>query len=139
MNEKRKVIVHNHVFKNAGTSDDHMLKDSLGERWVEWDTPNPGGKISPAELETFILDHPDIVAVSSDQAMPPLPDQHLDIYPIVFLRHPVDRAYSAYLFEWNKQQSTDAPIDSFEECGTEKCSNSRQKGDQSCQTLHLAI
>ena len=98
--EKRKVIIHYHIFKNAGTSIDRMLKESFSERWANYDKPEPTSKISPAELEEFILDNPDLMAVSSHHAVPPLPDKHLEVYPIILLRHPIDRAYSAYLFEW---------------------------------------
>ena len=138
MGEKRKVLIHYHIFKNAGTSIDHMLKQSLGERWVEWDTPHANGKISPAELEAFILDHPDVVAVSSHQAVPPLPDRHLQVFPIVLLRHPLDRAYSAYLFEWGKQKNAAEPVGRFEDYIAEKFSQPRRNAIEDFQTLHLA-
>jgi hypothetical protein len=31
---QRKVVIHYHLFKNAGTSVDRMLKEIYGERWV---------------------------------------------------------------------------------------------------------
>ena len=138
MSGKRKVILHYHIFKNAGTSVDHMLKESLGERWVEWDTSDPGAKISAAEIETYILDHPGIVAVSSHQAVPPLPSRHLDVYPVIFLRHPIDRAYSAYLFEWKKQKGAESPTGHFEEYVAEKFRHPRKNAIEDFQTLHLA-
>ncbi|OGA74823.1 MAG: hypothetical protein A3G81_16870 [Betaproteobacteria bacterium RIFCSPLOWO2_12_FULL_65_14] len=138
MDQKRKVILHYHIFKNAGTSVDRMLKESLGERWASWDTDNPGGKISPAEMEAFILDRPDIAAVSSHQVVPPLPDRHLDVFPIVFLRHPIDRAYSAYLFEWKKQQGVECPKGSFEDYVAEKFKHPRKNAIEDFQTLHFA-
>jgi hypothetical protein len=138
MPEKRKVIVHYHIFKNAGTSVDRMLKDSLGERWVSWDTPNPGGKISPAEMEAFILERPQVLAVSSHQVVPPLPDRHLQVFPIVFLRHPVDRAYSAWLFEWGKQAGLEKPKGTFEDYVKEKLAQRRKSAIEEFQTLHLA-
>jgi hypothetical protein len=59
-------------------------------------------------MEEFILDHPHGAAFSSHQVVPPLPARQLQVLPIVFLRHPIDRAYSAYLFEVQKE--TPAPI-----------------------------
>jgi hypothetical protein len=138
MTGKRKIILHYHIFKNAGTSVDHMLKESLGERWIEWDTTDPGAKISPAEMESFILDHPEILAVSSHQAVPPLPSRHLDVYPIVFLRHPIDRAYSAYLFEWKKQKGTEEPVGSFEDYVADRFATPRSNAIEDFQTLHFA-
>jgi hypothetical protein len=135
---RRKVILHYHVFKNAGTSVDEMLKSSLGERWSEWDKEDPGARISPAEMEQFILDHPDLLAVSSHQIVPPLPSKHLDIYPIVFLRHPIDRAYSAYLFEWKKQKGGSEPIDSFGAYVQQALSQRRKSAIEDFQALHFA-
>jgi len=135
---KRKIVIHYHIFKNAGTSVDRMLGESLGARWTAWDTDNPGGKISPAEMEAFILDHPDLVAVSSHQAVPPLPNRQLDVYPIVFLRHPIDRAYSAYLFEWGRQNGKAEPRGSFEEYVVDKFGLPRKNAIEDFQTLHLA-
>jgi hypothetical protein len=104
-----------------------MLKSSLGDRWAEWDKPDAGARISAAEMETFILDHPDLLAVSSHQVVPPLPARHVDIYPIVFIRHPIDRAYSAYLFEWQKQKGTEEPVGSFGEYVAQALSLGRRK------------
>lgn len=138
MTAKRKIIVHYHIFKNAGTSVDRMLRESFGERWASWDTDNPSGKISPAEMEEYILAHPDILALSSHQAVPPLPDRYLEVYPIVFLRHPIDRAYSAYLFEWQKQQGGSKPIGSFDDYVAVKFKGPRRNAIEDFQAMHLA-
>jgi hypothetical protein len=85
-----------------------------------WDAANSGAKISASEMEAFVLDHPDILAVSSHQVVPPLPDRHLEVYPFIFIRHPIDRAYSAYLFEWKKQKAGDKGVGSFDDYVAEK-------------------
>lgn len=136
--EKRKIIIHYHIFKNAGTSIDRMLKESFSERWANYDKPEPTSKISPAELEEFILDNPDLMAVSSHHAVPPLPDKHLEVYPILLLRHPIDRAYSAYLFEWKKQRGLEQPIGSFRDYIHEKFRQPRRNAIEDFQVLHLA-
>ena len=135
---KRKVIIHYHLFKNAGTSIDKMLAESFGEQWIAWDNSDPNAKIFPADMETFILDHPDILAVSSHQALLPLPDKHLDVYPIVFIRHPIDRAYSAYLFEWGIQKGAEAPIGSFDDYILENFQRPRRNTIEDFQTLRLS-
>jgi hypothetical protein len=79
-----------------------------------------------------------VLAVSSHQAVPSLPDRHLQVFPIVFLRHPIDRAYSAHLFEWKKQAGSEAPKGSFEEYVKEKFAQRRKSAIEEFQTLHLA-
>ena len=134
----RKVIVHYHIFKNAGTSVDHMLRESLGDRWVAWDGTTPGSRISPSELELFIGQHPEAIAFSSHQIVPPLPGGNLNVFPIVFVRHPLDRAYSAYLFEWAKQKGLASPTGSFEQFVTEKFHLKRKSAIEDFQAFHLA-
>jgi len=135
---RRKVILHYHIFKNAGTSVDRMLEDSLGARWANWDRPNAGAKISPSEMEEFILDQPDLLAVSSHQVVPPLPNRSLDIYPIVLMRHPLDRAYSAYLFEWHKQKQASGEDASFDAYVLDRFQNPRANAIEDFQAFHFA-
>lgn len=135
---KRKIILHYHIFKNAGTSIDRMLRQSFGNRWMNIDRPNPGERISASEMEQLILDRPDTIAFSSHQVVPPLPSHHLDVFPIVFLRHPIDRAYSAYLFEWQKQKQAEQPIGKFEDYVLEKFKLRRRNAIEDFQVFHLA-
>ena len=115
-----------------------MLEASLGTRWRQWDLVDPGAKISPLEMEEFILDQPDLIAVSSHQVVPPVPSRHLEVYPIAFVRHPIDRAYSAYLFEWQKQKGSEQPVDSFEAYLCQTLSLRRRSAIEDLQTLHFA-
>src|SRR6185369_4368458 len=135
---RRKLILHYHLFKNAGTSVDEMLEASLGDRWAQWDKDDPNARISPAEMEEFILGHPDLLAISSHQLVPPLPTKHVDIFPIVFIRHPIDRAYSAYLFEWKKQKGGSEPLDSFEAYIRQALSLRRRSAIEDFQAVHFA-
>jgi hypothetical protein len=94
----RKLVVHYHIFKNAGSSIDHALKRALHERWVAFD--GTGGHMPlPAEtLGSFLSTCPSILAVSSHLVRPPAP-MGFDVYPIVIVRDPLDRSYSCYSFE----------------------------------------
>jgi hypothetical protein len=137
--DRRKIVLHYHVFKNAGTSVDQMLEASLGDRWIEWDKPDGGARISAAEMEEFILDRPELLAVSSHQVVPPIPSRHLDVYPLVFIRHPIDRAYSAYLFEWKKQKGSEEPAGTFGEYVTRALSRgARKSAIDDFQAFHFA-
>ena len=134
----RKIIVHYHIFKNAGTSIDEILKKSFGSEWMNFDENPVEGCILPKKIEEVILKNPDLKAISSHLLVPPLPNQTLEVFPIVILRHPIDRAYSAYLFEWQKQAGTDAPKGSFDEFIDSKLQYKNKNAIQNYQTFHLA-
>ena len=110
----RKLVLHYHLFKNAGTSVDTILKDSFGDRWQNIDLPVGGRRrILPAEMAEFILANPQLLAVSSHDVVPPLPIGEFQVFPIVFIRHPIVRARSAYLFEWQKEPGLEEPSGTF--------------------------
>lgn len=96
----RTVIFHYHLFKNAGTSVDHILKDNFGERWVtrEFDVKAP--KVHAQEVAQWIQDNPDALAFSSHTAeLPPPAIDGVTVLPLIYVRHPIDRIASAYSFE----------------------------------------
>lgn len=96
---RRTIIVHYHLFKNAGTSVDAMLKHNFGSSWVNREFAWPNGGSNTAEVSAFLQDHPHIRVLSSHTALLPLPQlDDAEIFPILFLRHPLDRLKSAYLF-----------------------------------------
>ena len=105
----RSVIVHYHLFKNAGTSVESLLRQSFGTAWKSWDQPESGAKISGQQLQQWLESNPRIRAVSSHQLIPPTPRGNFHVTPIVFLREPLSRVRSAWLFEWQKQQGLTEP------------------------------
>jgi hypothetical protein len=95
MKTMRNVIIHYHLFKNAGTAVDYILRQSFGDRlgFVE----GTDGHLSPDDLGKFVQEHEDLVAVSSHQACLPLPQvMGVMFHPIVFLRDPIDRVGSVF-------------------------------------------
>lgn len=138
MNNKRNVVVHYHLFKNAGSSVDHLLKFNFGDKWMAYDGDSPGAIIPRQELEELIAANPDCQAVSSHQIVPPIPQIEGRVYPIVFLRDPIDRVKSAYLFEWKKQLGLDTPKGSLQEYIREKFRNKRQNSIEEFQTIRLS-
>jgi hypothetical protein len=92
----RKVVVHYHIFKNAGTSVDAALAASL-PTWRDW-TEGPAAYLRPDDLAAYLADRPSAEALSCHTLRPPAP-AGFDVFPIILLRHPLDRAYSAYLHE----------------------------------------
>lgn len=103
---KRPVIVHYHLFKNAGTSVDTILKSNFGDRWIEIEGPE-GKKLTPESLVEFIEANPQYDAISSHTAIVSLPVlENVKIIPIFFFRNPIDRIRSAYDFERKQDAHT---------------------------------
>lgn len=93
----RTVILHYHLFKNAGTSFDGILKRNFPGRWVS--SEFPGGNNSAAVAD-WIVANPEAVAFSSHTATGPVPQiPGVRVISVAFLRDPVARIRSAYLFE----------------------------------------
>ncbi|MDO3386633.1 hypothetical protein QWI17_12370 [Gilvimarinus sp. SDUM040013] len=109
----RPVILHYHLFKNAGTSIDTCLQQSFGDRWCNFDSP-VGHTISADDIVARLHQQPELCAISSHDAAPPLPSGDFRVYPIVMLRHPVLRAKSAYLFECGVQNSLSTTAAGFQ-------------------------
>jgi hypothetical protein len=104
---ERKVIVHYHLYKNAGTSIDRIPLLNFGkEEWVKWE--GDGQSADSDALAEFILANPEIKAVSTHLGVIRLPViRNVAILPIIMLRHPLNRIQSVYEFE--KTQVHDAP------------------------------
>lgn len=94
---KRTVILHYHLFKNAGTSVDRILQDNFPDRWV---TREFHGQNNTAQVAEWIKANPKAVAFSSHTVMGPLPRiPGVKILPVILLRDPLARIRSAYQFE----------------------------------------
>lgn len=93
----RTIILHYHLFKNAGTSFDGILKRNFPGKWVAQEFT--GGDNSAA-VKDWIKANPDAVAFSSHTATGPVPNiPGVRVISALFLRDPVARIRSAYAFE----------------------------------------
>jgi len=107
---KRPVILHFHLFKNAGTSVDKILKNNFKNRWGEVEGLNRR-KLDTEDLIQFIRANPGYDAISSHTAVISVPElDDINILPIVFMRHPIDRIRSAYDFERKQDAQTPGAI-----------------------------
>jgi hypothetical protein len=96
---QRNIILHYHFFKNAGTSLDDMLKANFGEQWVTREFHGGHAAVQSA-MVTWICEQKHAVAFSSHTAqLPPPQIPGIDVFPVVFVRHPIDRIASVYAFE----------------------------------------
>ena len=103
----RTIILHYHLFKNAGTSLDLILKRNFGQRWVTAEFPNQGLARNTAQVADWIRAHPDAVAFSSHTAQGPIPQiDGVRIISVMFLRDPIARIRSAYAFERLQEAQT---------------------------------
>ncbi|CTQ75524.1 sulfotransferase family 2 domain-containing protein [Roseibium alexandrii] len=132
------VLVHYHLFKNAGTSFDKILKKNFGEQWQEKEFElGEGCFTNEISVREYLNSNPNIKALSSHTALLPPPIlSDTEAFPVVFLRHPIVRLKSAYLFE--KEQKADtygaqlAKRCSFSEYIVERIGT---KGDYSCRNF----
>jgi hypothetical protein len=99
--DQRHIVLHYHLFKNAGSTVDAILRRSFGESaWMGIEGDRLRGVLPAARVHEAVVANPRIRAVSSHQARLPVPvARGIAFYPIVFLRHPIDRARSVYAFE----------------------------------------
>jgi hypothetical protein len=93
---RKPVIIHYHIFKNAGTSVDAALQASFGSAWTSFEGSHAADIQTADALRRYLLANPQAEAVSTHLGRPPLPWP--ECLPIVFLRHPVLRARSVYEF-----------------------------------------
>ncbi|TMK06653.1 MAG: hypothetical protein E6G72_16545, partial [Alphaproteobacteria bacterium] len=101
---RRPIIIHYHFFKNAGTSVDAILQRNFGAGWTSREYPP---RSTPNAAREFLTANPQIAALSSHTLPLPPPDiPDAEILPILFIRHPLDRLKSAYLFERNQRADT---------------------------------
>jgi len=103
---ERRIILHYHLFKNAGTSLDHILKQNFGDKWVTREFPMNGGN-NTEMVEDWIRETPEAIAYSSHTMMGPIPQvEGVRVVSVMLLRDPVDRIKSAYRFERKQQADT---------------------------------
>jgi hypothetical protein len=104
----RLVILHYHIFKNAGSTIEDILDHSFGERFAKLETPADAGLISGPELLRFFDARPNLRALSSHQIRHPLPQAPGYLFfDICFLRDPIDRIRSIYTYFRQKPNPSD--------------------------------
>ncbi|MEO0659453.1 MAG: hypothetical protein AAFY74_18575 [Pseudomonadota bacterium] len=102
----RTVVLHYHLFKNAGTSLDQMLRAHLGDAWITEEFSMAGDN-NTAQVADWIADNPEALAFSSHTMVGPLPEvDGVEIIPVILLRNPLARIASAYRFERKQEADT---------------------------------
>lgn len=99
VSKRRAVLIHYHIFKNAGSTIDFALENSFGKSFSLADGKQFNSVLDHNALIGFLNSHPSVRAISSHHLRLPSPaDDRFRFYEIVILRHPIDRLLSAYDF-----------------------------------------
>lgn len=104
----RTVVLHCHIFKNAGSSVDVLLKRYFGDRWQMHEFRRRRS-VSNADLTNAFIRHDDTIAALSTHTGDWWLGHDGDgvtVLPIMFLRHPLLRIRSAYSFERKQDADT---------------------------------
>lgn len=134
------VILHYHLFKNAGTSLDASLKENFSAANGEWVTKEfPGNyQENQKQLKQWIIDNPQAQCFSSHTAtLPPPQIEGVKVIPVIFFRNPIDRIVSAYTFE-AKQNSDNygSTLARNTSLGGYIETRLLSKGDRQCRDFH---
>ena len=106
----RNIIIHYHIYKNAGVSLDSILRSNFGDACGGIEGPHPWDTIDSARVLRYAEDNPNLAAISSHQARLPAPvAAAISFFPVLFLRHPIDRVGSVYSFEHRQPAGTQSP------------------------------
>ncbi|MFN2288478.1 MAG: hypothetical protein ABR578_09125 [Chromatocurvus sp.] len=102
----RHILLHGHIFKNAGSTLDWSLRRSFGSSFCEH-RDDAAMREAPRDALAAAFADASIVALSSHNLPSPPPSIDGIVFHTVFLlRHPIERALSVYAFERRQQAMT---------------------------------
>ena len=106
MCERRDVVAHAHIFKNAGTTIDWILEQNFGLNFS--DDRNDDKMVNEADyLLNMVRSNLELKAISSHSMPLPIPENdQINFHTLVMLRHPLLRVRSVYQFERKQRVST---------------------------------
>jgi hypothetical protein len=108
--ETRHIILHYHIFKNAGTTIYFILKRNFGNRVASLESERFNIGLTNKALIDFVERHPKIKAITSHHLRPPKPTHELFVFhDILFLRNPLARLSSMYDF-YRRTNVTQDPL-----------------------------
>lgn len=101
MASARHIIMHYHIFKNAGSTVSSILINNYGgDQCGDIENKNSWGTLNQNDILNYATNNPTLKAISSHHARLPTPTyKNIIFHPIIFLRHPIDRIGSVYFYE----------------------------------------
>jgi sulfotransferase famil protein len=107
---RKYIIVHNHIFKNAGSTIDWALKKNFGNDFMDHRDDESMRKGGMPYLKQYLLDNSHIKALSSHHLTLPLPYiENIALLHLMMLRHPIERVTSVYNYERKQSGSALTP------------------------------
>lgn len=101
----RWVLLHYHIFKNAGSTIESVLERSFGSRFATLHGPEAGSALNGGDVTAFLSAHPDLAAISSHHIRYPKPvAPQVIVFDICFFRDPLQRLWSMYKFIRRSEQ-----------------------------------
>jgi hypothetical protein len=95
----RCVLLHYHIFKNAGSTIEEIFARSFGNSFSRIETPDREGLVSNRDLVNFLEQNPSTKAISSHQIRYPTPKFPGFLFlDVCLVRDPIDRIRSIYDF-----------------------------------------
>lgn len=102
----RWVLLHYHIFKNAGSTIESVLQRSFGSRFATLHGPDADSVLNGADVAAFLESHPDLAAFSSHHIRYPKPvAPQVIVFDICFFRDPLQRLWSMYKFIRRSEQT----------------------------------
>jgi hypothetical protein len=102
----RWVLLHYHIFKNAGSTIESVLQRSFGERFATLHGPEEGSALNGPDVAAFLAGHPNLAAISSHHVRYPKPvAPQVIVFDICFFRDPLQRLWSMYKFIRRSEQA----------------------------------
>lgn len=93
----RFVLLHYHIFKNAGTTVEYAMRRCFGKRFATLHGPNPNSILTGEDVAAFLAGHPEIAAISSHHVRYPKPAAPgVIVFDVCVLREPLGRLRSVY-------------------------------------------
>jgi Sulfotransferase family len=93
----RFVLLHYHIFKNAGSTIEYAMRRFFGKRFATLHGPGPNSILSGEDMAAFLTSHPEIAAISSHHVKYPKPvAPGVIIFDLCVLRDPLERLRSVY-------------------------------------------
>ena len=98
--QKPPLLLHYHIFKNAGTSFEWTLEQAFGKGLHKYDGTVAGEVLSSADIANFVSKTPEAKVICSHQAtMPPPKIRGREVISSILIRDPIARIRSIYAFE----------------------------------------
>lgn len=109
----RFVIIHHHIFKNAGSTLDFVLHKNFGGNFSTYDLSNADGNITQERFLRFVDENKKIEAISSHHFhTKQFEYDRYVFFDMIFLRHPLDRLRAIFDF-YQKSEINDDQLSQF--------------------------